>query len=163
MEPTLATGSVVIVDDAAYRNAVSPRRGDIVVFMPPIPSPNPFIKRIVAIPGDRFEIRDGLVWLNGKRSNEGYVKERTEYALAVRNYTLAVDGSPLDPTIAFIPPRAQWSQPDRIPKGCYIALGDNRNDSEDSHVWGLLCPGQTAFLGPKMRIMGRVTEAGRRF
>jgi signal peptidase I len=35
-----------------------------------------------------------------------------------------------------VPPASQWSAPDRIPPHCYIMLGDNRNDSEDSHIWG---------------------------
>src|ERR1700694_61954 len=78
MPPTLRTGAAFFVDRFAYRND-APRRGDIVVFVPPILSKNPFIKRIVAVPGDRFVIRAGHAVLNGRRVDEPYVAENTDY------------------------------------------------------------------------------------
>ena len=58
------------------------------------------------------------------------------YKLDVRDYGIWVDGTKLDPAFANVPPREKWSAPDRLPNSCYIMFGDNRNNSEDSHIWG---------------------------
>ncbi|HTD36953.1 MAG TPA: signal peptidase I [Candidatus Limnocylindrales bacterium] len=143
MAPTIRAREAFFVDRFAYRSA-APQRGDVVVFVPPIVSPNPFVKRILAVPGDRFAIHGGRAVLNGTAVREPYVKERTGYELAIRGYRVVVDGSPLDPATAMIPPRSDWTAQDTVPNGCYVMLGDNRNNSEDSHVWGFACPGRTA-------------------
>jgi len=143
MAPTLRVGDAFFVDRFAYRST-APQRGDVVVFVPPIASANPFIKRIVAIPGDRFAIHGGRALLNGTAVREPYVQERTSYELAIRDYGVLVDGARLDSATAMIPPRSGWTAPDTVPRGCYVMLGDNRNNSEDSHVWGFACPGRTA-------------------
>lgn len=156
MEPILRVGDAFFVDRFAYR-AARPQRGDIVVFVPPIVSPNPFIKRIVAVPGDRFAIHGGQTVLNGAAVREPYVRQRTGYELAIRDYRVLIDGAPLDSASAMIPPRSDWTAPDTVPSGCYVLLGDNRNNSEDSHVWGFACPGRTA-TGSKQPVefIGRV-------
>jgi signal peptidase I len=141
MAPTVRAGAAFIVDRFAYRGA-SPQRGDVVMFVPPIASANPFFKRIVAVPGDRYAIHGGHVTLNGQRTDEPYIAEATSYDLAVRDYGLWIDGAPIDRAVAVVPPRSEWSAPDTVPRGCYIMLGDNRNNSEDSHVFGFVCPGR---------------------
>lgn len=142
MVPTLAVGDVLLVNKFQYR-FVQPSEGDIVVFPPPIPTTDDFIKRVIGRPGDRLAIKNGVVYLNGKALYEPYIAQRPGYNLQIRNYGIYVTelGDPksydaLDPQKANVPPRKYWSAPDRIPKDCYFMMGDNRNDSEDSHVWG---------------------------
>ncbi len=85
-----------------------PQKGDIVVFRHPRNELN-LIKRVVGVPGDHIEINDGLVKVNGQVQNEPYVADSPNY-----------DGS--------------WD----VPEGEYFVLGDNRNNSSDSHSWGFL-------------------------
>jgi signal peptidase I len=139
MLPTLQIHDVLLVDKFEYRFH-APHRGDIVVFPPPVPTPDDFIKRVIGLPGDRLSVQRGSVYLNGIALHEPYVAEQPDYALQIRDYGIFVrDGEGwqrLDPASANIPPRSQWTAPDRIPPHCYMMFGDNRNDSEDSHVWG---------------------------
>lgn len=141
MLPTLHVGDVLLVNEFAYRFS-NPHRGDIVVFTPPIPtqSASSFIKRIIAVPGDRLRIENGSVFVNGKALKEPYIAQPPRYRLAVRDYGIYVDSGlgmeQLFPEEANVPPRSRWQAPDRVPNGFYFVMGDNRNDSEDSHVWG---------------------------
>jgi signal peptidase I len=142
MEPTLQIHDVLLVNEFEYR-FTKPHEGDIVVFPPPIPSSNDFIKRTVGLPGDQLRVHQGVVYRNGVAMAEPYTEDRPNYELEVKNYGVYVDGTPLDPAFANIPPRARWSAPDRIPDGCYLMFGDNRNNSQDSHVWGFAQPSGT--------------------
>jgi signal peptidase I len=139
MLPTLEIHDVLLVDKFEYRFH-PPHEGDIVVFPPPVPTPDDFIKRVVGRPGDTFRIAGGSVYLDGSALREPYVAEKPEYSLEVRNYGIYVSYGAgwqrLDPSTANVPSASQWSAPNRIPPHCYIMLGDNRNDSEDSHIWG---------------------------
>jgi signal peptidase I len=140
MIPTLGIGDVLLVNKFEYRFH-KPNEGDIVVFPPPIPSPDDFIKRVIARPGDTLQIKDGVVILNGKPLREPYINDPPNYNLVIKNYNIYVqepggEYQPLDSAQANVPPRKDWSAPDRIPSNCYFMMGDNRNDSEDSHIWG---------------------------
>jgi signal peptidase I len=109
MEPTLHEGQFLIVSKFAYRLR-PPQRGDIVVLDPPDErSQIPYIKRVIGLPGDRVEVRNGRVWIDGVALNEPYVSGP---ALYERTFELKNDE--------------------------YLVLGDNRNNSSDSHVWGTL-------------------------
>ena len=94
----------------------SPKRGDIVVFKtPPLAAVRcgaggTFVKRLIGLPGDVWEEKEGYVYVNGKRLNEPYIQA----------------GRRDDRTIA----------PMRIPKGQYFFMGDNRASSCDSRSWG---------------------------
>ncbi len=108
MEPSLYNGQYVIVSKLSYRLG-EPQRGDVVVFLPPNGAEDDYIKRIIGLPGERVEIHDGAVWINGYRLEEPY-------------------------THAPIPYTGSWT----VGPGEYFVLGDNRPNSSDSHSWGLL-------------------------
>ncbi|HET9029208.1 MAG TPA: signal peptidase I [Candidatus Aquilonibacter sp.] len=145
MVPTLQVHDVLLVDELTY-HLHKPSSGDVAVFMPPINSGgNEFIKRVIGIPGDTISIKDGIVYRNGKALVEPYENEQPKYDLEIKNYDIYVDGVPLDPQNANIPPRSRWSAPNRIPAGFYLMLGDNRNYSDDSHVWGFTT--EASFFG----------------
>jgi|SRR5579884_164201 len=153
MEPTLQIGDVLLVNKFEYRFR-KPAEGDIAVFTPPMLSPDDFIKRVIGRPGDTLQIRNGTVILNGKPLREPYVAQPPFYNLDIRDYNIFVqerggEFQPLDPSIANIPPRKEWTAPDRIPPNCYFMMGDNRNDSEDSHVWGFAQLSGTYASGPR--------------
>ena len=111
MEPTILVGDRFWTDKLILR-FTSIRRGDIVVFDPPpqVQAQYPYIKRVIGLPGETVEVRDGLVFINGEPLDEPYIAE---------------------------PPRYTYG-PVTIPEGQYFVLGDNRNLSNDSHEWGLL-------------------------
>jgi signal peptidase I len=106
MEPTLVSGEYVIVNRLSYRLG-SPRQGDIIVFHYPRNPKEEYIKRIIGLPGDQVEVKNGSVYVNGQLLNETYLSGRTNYL-------------------------GTWTVPD----GQLFVLGDNRNNSSDSHDWG---------------------------
>lgn len=112
MLPTLEINDSVLIDKYLFENA-SPKRGDLIIFHPPeiLKKQNytaPFIMRVVGLPGEMIEIKNGKVYLDGKAIEENYILAPPEYT------------TPL----AKIPPRS------------YYVLGDNRNNSHDSRFWG---------------------------
>lgn len=115
MEPTLQINDRLVIEKISY-NFNPPNHGDIVVFWPPESLTPPgqrrdaFIKRIVGLPGDVVEVRDGEVIRNGEVLTEPYIKG---------------------------PPDYQWG-PEEVPPESYLVLGDNRNSSYDSHSWGFV-------------------------
>jgi len=137
MEPTLQIDDVLLVNELQYRFQ-NPQPLQIAVFKPPIPSSNDFIKRVMGVPGETFSIRNGKVIVNGKALNEPYIAQPPDYDLEIKNCQIIVDGIPLESPPADVPPRSRWQSCDRIPDGYYFMMGDNRNNSEDSHIWGFL-------------------------
>ncbi len=136
MVPTLRVEDIVLVDRLAY-NFRPPHDGDIALFRPPVAfEGSPFVKRIVGAPGDRVRIANGVLYRNGSAVAEPYVNEPTEYDLRIAHYDIYVNGVALSPRTADIPPKSMWQAPNRIPRGFYLMLGDNRNYSDDSHIWG---------------------------
>jgi signal peptidase I len=140
MEPTLDINDVLLANEIQYRLS-NPKDGQIAVFAPPPQlGTTDFIKRVMAVPGDTFRVKNGEVYRNGVKLDEPYLPQgqRPNYDLEIKNYGIWVDGMPLDNQRAQVPPKTAWQAPDRIPNGYYLMLGDNRNDSDDSHLWGFL-------------------------
>jgi len=108
MLPTLENGEFVLVNRLAYRVG-EPTRGDIVVFRSTTQLDLDLIKRVIGMPGDQVRVADGQVNVNGVALSEPYINAQPRYS-------------------------GDWS----VPEGYLFVLGDNRNDSSDSHAWGLL-------------------------
>jgi signal peptidase I len=116
MFPTLQVGDRLVVEKISY-HFHPPQRGDIVVFDPPetlqiqgYGKDQAFIKRVIGLPGDEIKVSGGKVYLNNRSLSENYIAEPLKYTLA-----------------------PQIVPPDRV-----FVMGDNRNNSNDSHVWGFL-------------------------
>ena len=128
MEPTLQVDDRFMVEKLSDRSS-SPERGDIIVFKAPraaldftgSTTNDAYTKRVIGLPGDTVEVKAGKVLINGTALEEDYIQSSTDYVL----------------------------EPEVVPEGNYFVLGDNRNSSSDSHVWGFL-PGEN--------IIGRVSK-----
>jgi len=108
MIPTLEDGEFVLVSKINYRFS-NVERGDIIVFHFPLDPQQELIKRVIGLPGDVISVQNGLVSVNGQALNETYIAATPAYS-------------------------GEWNVPD----GQLFVLGDNRNDSSDSHSWGFL-------------------------
>lgn len=107
MEPTIATGSLVLGDRTAYRRG-DPQTGDVVFFRHQSEFDDKIlVKRVIALPGQTFFMLDGRVYLDGQLLDEPYVAK------------FSSDDYP--PTV--------------VPEGCYLVLGDNRTNSNDARFW----------------------------
>jgi len=106
MEPTLKSGEFVIVNKLAYKLG-NPILGDVIVFHYPRDPDQEYIKRVIGVPGDRIQISNGQVTINDVPIEEPYIA-------AAPNY------------------QSEWT----VPEESLFVLGDNRNNSSDSHNWG---------------------------
>lgn len=106
MEPSLHNGEFIIVNRLAYRLG-SPERGDVIVFLYPRDPTQEYIKRVIGLPGDRVRIAAGEVYVNDELLNEPYIAAAPRY-------------------------QSEWT----VPENSLFVLGDNRNNSSDSHNWG---------------------------
>ncbi len=106
----------------------APQRGDVIVFKFPLDPSRDFIKRVIGVPGDTVQVKDAKVFINGSPLVE-------PYELSAPNYTYG---------------------PKTVPPGEYFVLGDNRNNSYDSHAWQAACsPQQTCDFVPEANIIGQ--------
>lgn len=117
MKPTLQVNDRLIVEKISYRfNA--PQRGDVAIFWAPpkaleavgSTTKDVYIKRIIGLPGETVEVKEGKVFIDGEALAEDYIQGPPKYLFG----------------------------PETIPADAYFVLGDNRNSSADSHIWGYL-------------------------
>ena len=141
MEDTLLIGDHLIMSRIGYDAGIpftnihlplwrNPKRQQIIIFKPPFDPAQPdYVKRVIGLPGDEVDVRDGSVWINGQRLRE--------------NYTLG----PTDPAPPGQAPRGYEDVkfPYKVPENCYFAMGDNRENSYDSRFWG--CVPRKDILG----------------
>lgn len=132
MENTLLVGDHLIMNRLGYDAGVpftswhlslwkNPHRQQIVIFRPPYDhSKSDLIKRVIGLPGDRIELRDGAVWINGSKLQENYTTGPTLPA----------------PDWELLPPF--HGLPLTVPPDHYFVMGDNRGNSYDSRSWGLV-------------------------
>ena len=116
MEPTMHEGQYVLINKLAYF-LDEPQRGDIVVLHFPRDPSRDFIKRIIGVPGDHIEIENNIVIVNGEPLDEPYIKAPPNYP-------------------------GNWD----VPEGEFFVLGDNRNNSHDSHSFGFV---------PRFQLVGK--------
>lgn len=109
MEPNLHTGQYILVDKISYRVS-DPDRGDVVVIRFPLDPKRDFVKRIIALPGETIEIHDRRVFVDGHPLQEPYIRVPGTYRYEKR----------------------------QVPENHFYVLGDNRDNSHDSHIWDWL-------------------------
>lgn len=114
MYPTFNDQELILTDKVSYR-LHTPKHGDVIVFKAPTNPDFDYIKRIVGLPGDRIEIRNGKVVRNGIELDEKYLPEGT-----------ATTGQP------FLPEAKEIT----VPEKNIFVMGDNRPGSSDSRSWG---------------------------
>jgi signal peptidase I len=166
MEGTLLAGDFLLVNKLVYGAEVpftkmklpalrTPQRGDIIVFQWPLDPTKNFVKRIVGMPGDTLEMRNGNLFRNGRFQKEPYVVHTAPgsdvtdeefnwqlgYLLGANNPVKSPPRTPLGisslqaSTGHYHPTRNNWG-PIVVPRSNYFVLGDNRDNSLDSRYWG---------------------------
>ena len=136
MENTLLIGDHLIMSRIGYDAGVpftnwhvplwrNPKRQQVIIFKPPFAPDTPdYVKRVIGLPGDTVDIRDGAVWVNGHKLIEKYAVGLSE---------------PYD-----------QKMPYKVPADCYFVMGDNRGNSYDSRFWG--CVPRNDIIGTPVMI-----------
>ncbi len=132
MEPTLLVGDHILVNKFLYGIKIpfinktlipisEPKRDDVVVFIYPVDKSKDFIKRVIGLPGDKVEMRDQKIYINGELFEDSH-GVFTRYPSSGRS--MVSDGSDFGPVI--------------VPEGKLFVMGDNRDHSYDSRFWGFV-------------------------
>jgi len=108
METTFTEGQLLMVNKLNYKFS-EPKRGDVVIFEAPKAPGEDYIKRMIGLPGDHIEVKEGKLFINGNEIVEEWIHEPMIYT-------------------------GSWD----VPENSYFVLGDNRNHSSDSHSWGFV-------------------------
>ena len=155
MVPTLKVGDFILVSKWTYgirlpvlRNKIieidSPQRGDVMVFFPPHEE-RYFIKRVIGLPGDEIHVLDGVLYINGDKMSQKVLQDEIA---APRSVVMTEDLGSLGHAMQrrVVPTRLSQNFTAVVPEGHYFMMGDNRDNSSDSRVWGPV---------PEERIVGK--------
>jgi signal peptidase I len=153
MENTLLVGDHLIMSRIGYDAGIpftnihvplwrDPKLQQIIIFKPPYGKPDQpdLIKRVIGLPGDKIDIHDGSVWINGAKLQENYTTGPTEVP----------SHNELLPSFRGVPIT--------VPENQYFVMGDNRGNSYDSRYWG--CVPRSAILGTPVAIYMSVNASG---
>ena len=145
MVPTLKVGDFILVNKWTYgirlpviRNKIieinSPERGDVMVFFPPHEE-RYFIKRVVGLPGDEIHVLNGVLYINGDKMTQ---KVLVDEKPAPRSVVMTEDLTGVEHAMQkrLLPTRLSQNFTAVVPEGHYFMMGDNRDNSSDSRVWG---------------------------
>ena len=162
MQPTIEIGDQVFVNKMAYDIKIpftnislmetnKPKRGEIIVFKYPLDPSINYVKRLIALPGDHVQIKDGFVWINGKNillnhRDIFHLKRMLAYSNDDFNYREKLD----DRTFTVNRKVNRYSGSELsfvVPKNQYFFMGDNRDNSSDGRQWGFV---------PRSYLKGRV-------
>ena len=155
MLPTLKVGDFILVSKSTYGirlpvlrtklvDISSPKRGDVMVFFPPHED-RYFIKRVVGLPGDKVQVLNGVLYINGEQMEQVLgPEEATSARSVVMTENLVGSQHLIQKRIS--PTRLSQSYTSIVPDGHYFMMGDNRDNSSDSRVWGPV---------PEERIVGK--------
>jgi signal peptidase I len=152
MERTLLVGDFLLVNKLVYGAEVpftkrrlpplqKPHRGDVMVFRWPEDPTKDFVKRVVGVPGDTLAMQDGLLVVNGRTQQEGYVVHNEPGSDPAGEAFRWQDTVLVKTAVAahsrYHPSRNNWG-PLIVPSKSYFVLGDNRDNSLDSRYWGFV-------------------------
>ena len=188
MVPTLLVGDFILVNKFTYGIRLpvlnvkvvdlnTPQRGDVMVFRYPEDPSLDYIKRVVGVPGDRIEYEDKRLRVNGvevplKRLDDYLSRERMQYSrryaekLGAAEHEILVDedAPAFVPQVRAFPHAANCNYNTRglactVPPGHYFMMGDNRDNSSDSRVWGFVpdanIVGKAFFIWLNLNELGR--------
>ncbi len=162
LKPTLLIGDFILVNKFSYGIRLpvlhtkvltfnEPKRGDIVVFREPPTESRDLIKRVIGIPGDHVSYKDKTLYINGKEISQQFEKYSTDEEDGYGPWQVAQKQENLlgvKHQIFQIPAKENDDFDVIVPAGNYFMMGDNRDMSADSRVWGLL---------PDKNIIGKAT------
>ena len=155
MVPTLKVGDFILVNKWTYGLRLpvlrhkffeigEPNRGDVVVFFPPHEN-RYFIKRLVGLPGDEVRLVSGVLYINGEKVKQLALDDEPEDSRSViMNEYLNVFPHTIHKRL--LPTQLSLNHTSIVPDGHYFMIGDNRDNSSDSRVWGPV---------PAQRIVGK--------
>ena len=155
MLPTLKVGDFILVSKSTYGirlpvlrtklvDISSPKRGDVMVFFPPHED-RYFIKRVVGLPGDKIQVLNGVLYVNGEQMQQTLSLEEANSA---RSVVMMENLTGVEHLMQkrISPTRLSQNYSSLVPEGHYFMMGDNRDNSSDSRVWGPV---------PEDRIVGK--------
>jgi signal peptidase I len=164
MKPTILEGDRILVNKLSYDLKIpftrihlatwaNPKRGDIVVFLSPADEIR-LVKRVVGLPGDRIELRENRLFVNGEPASYNSLEEKISKQVNLEERSLhffareefGESNHPVMSTPQM--PAMRSFEPIKVPEDCYFVMGDNRDNSKDSRYIGSI---------RRDRIVGRAT------